>query len=249
MAISDRGRLIPLLTPLAKRRDLNVVRVTWRADRWAWVTLDKLGGATPLRLPVRLAFQGDALKLTADRTVVIPFETVRQLASSLGDLMDARRAASPTRSRSAGGLTLAATAAGAISCLHRRSPAPVITGFRLGRHGGPVTSLAFVDERYAVSGDALVAQRLFRSGICLRVKGVRSFSVPGPVTALVLSPEQDRIMIAGWAVRAPGRICAGSSTTRPGGSCGRPTGSDMPSTVCLALLPGDRVLAGYYDRG
>ncbi len=85
MAISDRGRLISLLTPLAKRRDLNVVRVTWRADRWAWVTLDKLGGPTPFRLPVRLAFQGDALKLTAERTVVIPFETVRQLASSLGD--------------------------------------------------------------------------------------------------------------------------------------------------------------------
>jgi hypothetical protein len=85
MAISDRGRLISILTPLAKRRDLNAVRVTWRVDRWAWVTLDKLAGDKPFKGPVRLAFEGDALKLTADRTVVIPFETVRQLASVLGD--------------------------------------------------------------------------------------------------------------------------------------------------------------------
>src|SRR4051812_33173356 len=35
MAISDRGRLISILTPLAKRRDLNVIRVTWKVDRWA----------------------------------------------------------------------------------------------------------------------------------------------------------------------------------------------------------------------
>jgi hypothetical protein len=85
MAISDRGRLVSILMPVAKRRDLNVVRVTWRADRWAWVTLDKLAGSAPFKGPVRLAFQGDALKLTADRTVVIPFETVRQLASALAD--------------------------------------------------------------------------------------------------------------------------------------------------------------------
>jgi len=85
MAISDRGRLISILTPLARRRDLNVIRVTWRVDRWAWVTLDKLAGPKPFKGPVRLAFEGDALKLTADRTVVIPFETVRQLASVLAD--------------------------------------------------------------------------------------------------------------------------------------------------------------------
>ena len=85
IAISDRGRLISILTPLAKRRDLNVIRVTWRVDRWAWVTLDKLAGPQPFKGPVRLAFEGDALKLTADRTVVIPFEAVRQLASVLAD--------------------------------------------------------------------------------------------------------------------------------------------------------------------
>lgn len=85
MAISDRGRLISILTPVAKRRDLNVVRVTWSADRWAWVTLDKLAGGKPFKGPVRLAFEGDALKLAADRTVVLPFETVRQLASVIGD--------------------------------------------------------------------------------------------------------------------------------------------------------------------
>lgn len=85
MAISDRGRLISILTPLAKRRDLNVIRVTWNGDRWAWATLDRLAGPNPFKGPVRLAFEGDALKLTADRTVVIPFETVRQLASVIGD--------------------------------------------------------------------------------------------------------------------------------------------------------------------
>src|SRR6266700_4864713 len=85
IAISDRGRLISILTPLAKRRDLNVIRVTWAADKWAWANLDKLAGGNPLKLPVRLSFQGDALKLAADRAVVIPFETVRHMASVLGD--------------------------------------------------------------------------------------------------------------------------------------------------------------------
>jgi hypothetical protein len=85
MAISDRGRLISVLAPVAKRRDLNVVRVTWSAERWAWVTLDKLAAGKPFKLPARLSFEGDALKVAADRAAVIPFETVRQLASSLGD--------------------------------------------------------------------------------------------------------------------------------------------------------------------
>src|SRR5438105_6126490 len=54
IAISDRGRLISILTPLAKRPELNVVRVTWRPDRWAWVTLDKLAGGKPFKGPVRV---------------------------------------------------------------------------------------------------------------------------------------------------------------------------------------------------
>lgn len=85
LAISDRGRLISILTPLAKRPDLNVVRVTWRADRWAWVTLDKLAGGKPFKGPVRLTFEGDALRLKADRSELIPFETLRKLASALPD--------------------------------------------------------------------------------------------------------------------------------------------------------------------
>ena len=85
MAISDRGRLISILAPVAKRRDLNVIRVTWAADKWAWAKLDKLSGGTPFKGPVRLSLQGDALKLTADRTVVIPFEALRHLVSSVGD--------------------------------------------------------------------------------------------------------------------------------------------------------------------
>lgn len=85
IAISDRGRLISILAPLAKRPDLNVVRVTWRPDRWAWVTLDKLAGGKPFKGPVRVTFEGDALRLKADRTELLPFETVRHLASSLPD--------------------------------------------------------------------------------------------------------------------------------------------------------------------
>ena len=86
MAISDRGRLVSILAPVVKRRDLNVLRVTWNADRWAWVTLDKLARGKPaFKLPLKLSFEGDALKVAADRTVVIPFETVRQMASVLPD--------------------------------------------------------------------------------------------------------------------------------------------------------------------
>jgi hypothetical protein len=86
MAISDRGRLISILAPVVKRRDLNVLRVTWSADRWAWVTLDKLAQGKPaFKLPLKLSFEGDALKVAADRTIVIPFETVRQMASVLPD--------------------------------------------------------------------------------------------------------------------------------------------------------------------
>src|SRR5215475_3409322 len=85
MAVSDRGRLISIIPPLVKRRDLNVLRVTWKADRWAWVTLDKLAGGKPFKGTIRLGFEGDALKVVADRTVVIPFEEVRRLASAVAD--------------------------------------------------------------------------------------------------------------------------------------------------------------------
>jgi hypothetical protein len=85
MAISDRGRLVSIINPVVKRRDLNVLRVTWKADRWAWVTLDKLAAGKPFKLPLRLTFEGDALKVAADRTVVIPLEDVRRLASAVGD--------------------------------------------------------------------------------------------------------------------------------------------------------------------
>jgi hypothetical protein len=85
MTISDRGRVVSILTPVAKRGDLNAVRVTWGPSKYAWVTLDKLSGGKPFKGPVRLSFEGDALKLVADRTVVIPLETVRQLASVLPD--------------------------------------------------------------------------------------------------------------------------------------------------------------------
>ena len=39
----------------------------------------------PLRGEVRIDFDGDGLRLKADRTFVIPFETVRKLTSSVSD--------------------------------------------------------------------------------------------------------------------------------------------------------------------
>ena len=85
MAISNKGRLISILVPRTKRRDLNVVRITWSAEKYAWATLAKLTATNPLRGEVRLELEGDALRLKADRTLLIPFETVRQLASSVAD--------------------------------------------------------------------------------------------------------------------------------------------------------------------
>ena len=84
-AISNQGRLISLVLPRTKQQDLNVVRVTWSAEKYAWANIAKLTKPNPLRGEVRLDFDGDALRLKADRTVVIPFETVRQLASSVAD--------------------------------------------------------------------------------------------------------------------------------------------------------------------
>ena len=85
MAISNRGRLISILMPVAKRPDLNAVRVTWGPNKYAWVTLAKLTADNPLKGAVRLSFEGDALKLSAKRTVTIPFETVHRTASVLPD--------------------------------------------------------------------------------------------------------------------------------------------------------------------
>jgi hypothetical protein len=85
MAISNQGRLISIMMPRTKRQDLNVIRVTWSAEKYAWASLAKLTKPNPLRGEVRLDFEGDALRLKADRTVVLPFETVRQLASSVAD--------------------------------------------------------------------------------------------------------------------------------------------------------------------
>jgi uncharacterized membrane protein (DUF2068 family) len=85
MAISNQGRLISILMPATKRQDLNAVRVTWSAEKYAWATLAKLTAPKPLRGEVRLDFDGDALRLKADRTVTIPFEDVRRLASAMAD--------------------------------------------------------------------------------------------------------------------------------------------------------------------
>jgi hypothetical protein len=86
-AISDRGRLISILTPVATRPDLNAVRVTWGPTKYAWVTLAKLTADKPLKVKgsVRLSFEGDALALAAGQKYLIPFETVRHLASVLPD--------------------------------------------------------------------------------------------------------------------------------------------------------------------
>jgi hypothetical protein len=84
-AISNNGRLISILLPRTKSQDLNVIRVTWGTEKYALGNLKKLTGTSPLRGEVRLDFDGDALRLKADRTVVIPFEQVRKLTSAVAD--------------------------------------------------------------------------------------------------------------------------------------------------------------------
>ena len=84
-AISNKGRLISIVVPRTKRQDLNVVRITWSPEKYAWATLAKLTRTSPLRGEVRLTLEVDALRLKADRALLIPFETVRQLASSIAD--------------------------------------------------------------------------------------------------------------------------------------------------------------------
>ena len=84
-AISNNGRLISILLPRTKSQDLNVIRVTWGSEKFALANLKKLTGANPLRGEVRIDFDGDSLRLKADRTVSIPFETVRKLSSSVAD--------------------------------------------------------------------------------------------------------------------------------------------------------------------
>jgi hypothetical protein len=84
-AISNNGRLISILLPRTKSQDLNVIRVTWSSEKFALANLRKLTPQAPLRGEVRLDFEGDGLRLKADHTVVLPFETVRKLTSSVSD--------------------------------------------------------------------------------------------------------------------------------------------------------------------
>ena len=84
-AISNNGRLVSILLPRTKSQDLNVIRVSWGPEKFALANLRKLTGATPLRGEVRIDFDGDNLRLRADRTVVMPFETVRKTISIVSD--------------------------------------------------------------------------------------------------------------------------------------------------------------------
>jgi len=84
-AISNNGRLFSILLPRTKSQDLNVIRVTWGTAKFALANLRKLTGASPLRGEVRIDFDGDNLRLRADRTVVMPFETVRKTISIVSD--------------------------------------------------------------------------------------------------------------------------------------------------------------------
>jgi hypothetical protein len=84
-AISNQGRLISILLPRTKSQDLNVIRVSWSSEKFALANLRKLTPKTPLRGEVRLDFDGDGLRLKADRTLVLPFEAVRKLTSIVED--------------------------------------------------------------------------------------------------------------------------------------------------------------------
>jgi hypothetical protein len=84
-AISNQGRLISILLPRTKSQDLNVIRVTWGTEKFALANLRKLTAPSLLRGEVRIDFDGDNLRLKGDRTVVIPFETVRKLVSVVAD--------------------------------------------------------------------------------------------------------------------------------------------------------------------
>jgi hypothetical protein len=84
-AISNQGRLISILLPRTKDLDLNVIRITWSSEKFALANLRKLMPKNPPRGEVRLDFDGDGLRLKADRTLVIPFETVRKLTSIVED--------------------------------------------------------------------------------------------------------------------------------------------------------------------
>jgi hypothetical protein len=84
-AISNNGRLISILLPRTKNQDLNVIRVSWGPEKFALANLRKLTGASPLRGEVRIDFDGDNLRLRADRTLVMPFETVRKTISIVSD--------------------------------------------------------------------------------------------------------------------------------------------------------------------
>jgi hypothetical protein len=84
-AISNNGRLVSILLPRTKNQDLNVIRVSWGPTKFALANLRKLTGANPLRGEVRIDFDGDNLRLRADRTVLMPFETVRKTMSIVSD--------------------------------------------------------------------------------------------------------------------------------------------------------------------
>ena len=84
-AISNQGRLFSILLPRTKSQDLNVIRVTWGPEKFALANLQKLTGTSPLKGEVRIDFDGDGLRLKANRTLVIPFETVRKLTSIVAD--------------------------------------------------------------------------------------------------------------------------------------------------------------------
>ena len=84
---SGRGcvEIVSILLPRTKDLNLNVIRITWSSEKFALANLRKLMPKNPPRGEVRLDFDGDGLRLKADRTLVLPFETVRKLTSIVED--------------------------------------------------------------------------------------------------------------------------------------------------------------------
>lgn len=143
---------------------------------------------------------------------------------------------------------LVASAAGAVSCLRRQPDLPVVPGARIGRREGQVLALGFVDDRYAVSADFDGAAAICLWDVLER-RLVNAFPAPGPGFVLAVSPDRDYVILAGWNRQGGPRYYARVIDHRSGRELQQVDDIHLSGLAGLAVLAGNRVLAGYYDRG